>query len=244
MKAWRESEPATADSEIAPLSLRHILGAPPADTWWSQHRNLLWSLSGWLTSAAVVVSAGYLLWAMMYRHASDADPFLGLPRPRATSTTAPPLDERRTEVAEVLKVVRPEPLSVATTASSVVARSTTVPVNGGSGADSGRSGPDPGPGGPASPTTVPSASGGATITVDDGGGRNRGQGGGSPEASSSTTTARTTASTTTPTTGTTRPTSSPSTSTSTSSTVDDKGGDSGSGSGGGSGSGSGGSGKG
>lgn len=241
MKAWREPEPATADSEIAPLSLRHILGAPPADTWWSEHRARLWSLTGWVTSAAVVLSAGYLLWAMMYRHASDADPLLGPHRPRATSTLAPPPDDRRTEVAEVLKVVRPEPLSVASPASSVAARSTTVTVNGGAGGDSGRSGPNAGPGGPASPTTVPSGSGGGTTTVDDGGGRNRGQGGGSPASSSTTTTARTTASPTTPTSAA-RPTAGPSTSTS--STVDDKGGGSGSGSGGGSGSGSGGSGKG
>ena len=137
MKAWRESEPATADSEIAPLSLRHILGAPPVDTWWSQRRNLLWSISGWVTSAAVVVSAGYLLWAMMYRHASDTDPFLGPHRPRATSPLAAPPDDRRSEVAEVLKVVRPEPLSVATTASNVAARSTTVTVNGGADGDGG-----------------------------------------------------------------------------------------------------------
>ncbi len=244
MKAWRESEPATPDSEIAPLSLRHILGAPPADTWWSSHRNLLWSVTGWLTSAAVVVSAGYLLWAMMYRHTSDADPFLGLPRPRATSTTAAPPDDRRTDVAEVVKVVRPEPLSVATTATGVAAKSPTSVVSGTEGGG-GRSGPNPGPGGPASPTTAASGSGGATTTatIDDGSGRNRGQGGGSPDPSSSTTTTRTTGSTTTPTTGT-RATSS----TSTSSTVDDKGGGSGSGSGSGggsgSGSGSGGSGKG
>ncbi|MDH4366110.1 MAG: hypothetical protein OEY70_18680, partial [Acidimicrobiia bacterium] len=134
MKSWRESEPAAADSDAAPLSLRHILGAPPAETWWDRHRDLLWSFSGWLTSAAVVVSAGYLLWAMMYRHASDTDPFLGLPRPRATSTTAPPLDDARTGVvaaADVVKVARPEPLSVATTAAGMDARSTTVSAAGG-----------------------------------------------------------------------------------------------------------------
>lgn len=244
MTSRRESEPALAADADAPLSLRHILGAPPVDTWWSRHRNLLWSFTGWVTSVAVVVSAGYLLWAMMFHHESDADPFLGLQRPRATSTTAAPLDHHA-DVADVVKVVRPEPLTVATTINGVAPEGTTASLGSGTGG-SGRSGPNPGPGGPASPTTEASGSGGTTSstgTSGGGDGGNRGPGGSSSTSAATTTTTRST-STSTSTTSTTRPTSS----TSTSSTVDDKGGGSGSGSGSGggsgSGSGSGGSGKG
>lgn len=237
MKPWRESDPSAPAGADAPLSLRHILGAPPADTWWGLHRTTLASVTGWVTSLAVVVSAGYLLWAMMYRDASDHDPFLGLPRPRATSTTAPPVGDRPADVADVVKVVRPEPLTVATTASGVEAKSTTIASGGGTGASGGGPGPSGGPsgsnsgsGGPASPTTEAPRAGGTTTSDDSGG--NRGQGGASTASSTTTTQPTGSASSST-----TRVTSS----TSTSSTVDDKGGGSGSGSGGGgSGSGSGG----
>lgn len=226
MKSWRESEPAIADSGPAPLSLRHILGAPPAANWWSRHRNILWSVTGWLTSAAVVVSASYLLWAMMFRHTSDADPFLGLPRPRATSTTAPTADDVPSGVvaAEAVKVARPEPLTVATMTGSD-ARSTTVPAGGGTG---GGSGTDRGPDGPASPSTTAPGPGATTSVTDDddGGGRNRGSGGGSSRSTTSATTA-TTQPMSTPSTATTRDPSS----TSTDATDDDNGGGSGSGSG-------------
>lgn len=250
MKSWRESDPATVAEIDAPLSLRHILGAPPADTWWSLHRNLLWSFTGWVTSVAVVASAGYLLWAMMFHHESDADPFLGLQRPRATSTTAAPLGDQA-DVAEVLKVVRPEPLTVATTTVNGVAAEGTTASLGAGREGSGRSGPNPGPAGPASPTTEASGSAGTTGTSASGGGGNRGPGGSSSTSAATTTTTRstdtsssTTSSSTTRSSTTSTTTTRGTSSTSTSSTVDDKGGGSGSGSGGGSGSGSGGSGKG
>lgn len=235
MKSWRESDPAAPAGSDAPLSLRHILGAPPADTWWGLHRATLASVTGWVTSLAVVVSAGYLLWAMMYRHATDHDPFLGLPRPRATSTTAPPVGDRPADAADAVKVVRPEPLTVATTASGVEAKSTTVASGGGTGASGGPSGSNSGPGGPASPTTETPRAGGTTTSDDSGG--NRGQGGVSTASSTTTTQPTGSASSSSWSSSTTRVTAS----TSTASTVDDKGGGSGSGGGGGgSGSGSGG----